>query len=82
MSLKHGKSKGKILFRVSNQGDPIPESEREKIFERFYRADESRTGSENRFGLGLAIAKSIAERHKGQISVSCNSGITTFTVQF
>lgn len=82
VSLKHGKSKGKILFRVSNQGDPIPESEREKIFERFYRADESRTGSENRFGLGLAIAKSIAERHKGQISVSCNSGITTFTVQF
>ncbi|MBR1810152.1 MAG: HAMP domain-containing histidine kinase [Clostridia bacterium] len=70
----------KNIFSVTNQGDPIPPAQREKIFERFYRADEARTGSENRFGLGLAIAKSITEKHKGKISVNCAEGETTFTV--
>lgn len=79
VALKKGKAKGKNRFSVSNEGEAIPLSEREKIFERFYRVDEARTGSENRFGLGLAIAKSITENHKGSISVDCMDGVTTFT---
>ena len=71
----------KTALRVTNTGEPIPQEQREKIFERFYRADEARTGTaENRFGLGLAIAKAIAEKHKGRISVSCAGGETTFEV--
>ncbi len=53
------KEKGNIVIQVKNQGDPIPEEEREKIFERFYRIDKCRNRKEKRYGLGLAIAKSI-----------------------
>ncbi len=94
-AVKHSEKNGTVLvslqregqkrtaLRVTNSGDPIPESQREKIFERFYRADEARTGTaENRFGLGLAIAKSVTERHKGKISVSCADGKTTFEAAF
>ncbi|MBQ6164395.1 MAG: HAMP domain-containing histidine kinase [Clostridia bacterium] len=71
----------KTVLRVSNTGEPIPPEQREKIFERFYRADEARTGTaENRFGLGLAIAKAITEKHRGKISVDCKDGETTFEV--
>ena len=73
--------KNRTVLRVTNPGDPIPKEQREKIFERFYRADDARTGTaENRFGLGLAIAKSIAEKHRGKISVDCANGETVFEV--
>lgn len=53
---------------VINQGEPIPEEERKKLFQRFYRADASR-GETGGFGLGLAIAQQIVEAHKGSIRV-------------
>ena len=68
------------LLAVSNEGDPIPEEEREKIFERFYRVDKARNRSEGRFGLGLSIARSVVLRHGGKITVSCEGGVTTFLV--
>ena len=76
------KENKKILLTVTNRGDEIPKGEEEKIFERFYRIDKSRNRSEGRYGLGLAIAKSIVEQHKGQISASSAKGLTTFRVQF
>ena len=76
------KEKGNIVIQVKNQGDPIPEEEREKIFERFYRIDKSRNRKEKRYGLGLAIAKSIVNQYKGKIDVNCRDGYTTFKVIF
>ena len=76
------KENKKILLTVTNRGDEIPKGEEEKIFERFYRIDKSRNRSKGRYGLGLAIAKSIVEQHKGQISASSANGLTTFRVKF
>jgi len=55
-----------LLFRVSNSGAPIPKSELESIFLRFYRRDEARS-ADGSFGLGLAIAQSITGEHRGKI---------------
>ena len=72
--------KNKCVIRVSNDGEPIPFELQDKIFERFFRVDESRSRESNRYGLGLAIAKQIVENHKGTIAVKCADGITTFEV--
>lgn len=68
------------ILTVSNIGKEIPLSEQELIFERFYRADKARTRENGRYGLGLAIAKSITNSHGGKISVSCKNNWTTFKV--
>lgn len=56
----------RLLFIVSNEGAPIPKAELEQIFLRFYRSDESRS-EHGSFGLGLSIAQSIVNEHKGNI---------------
>ena len=67
---------------VENEGEAIPKGEEEKIFERFYRVDKARSRKDNRYGLGLAIAKNIILLHKGKIKASSIDGITTFQVTF
>ena len=74
------KEKGNIILKVENEGSKIPEEEREKIFERFYRVDKSRNRSEKRYGLGLAIAKSTVEKYKGRINIVYKNGYTIFEV--
>ena len=76
------KQKNDIILSVSNKGKEIPKEIRDKIFERFYRADESRNRDSNRYGLGLAIAKNIVVNHNGKILVNCEGGYTTFKVVF
>lgn len=76
------KEKGNIVLTVTNKGKEIPKEEQEKIFERFYRGDESRNRNENRYGLGLAIAKNIVTNHNGKIGVISENGYTTFKIIF
>lgn len=73
-------SKGCIEIRIVNKGDPIPEGDEERIFERFYRGDASRNRADNRYGLGLAIARSIARKHRGDIKASSSGGCTQFLI--
>lgn len=68
-----------ILFK--NHGDKIPAEKLKMIFEKFFRADESRTSSTGGAGLGLAIAKQIVEKHGGTISAQSDSNSTVFTVK-
>ncbi len=71
-----------IILRVRDTGDVIPMGEEEKIFERFYRLDKSRSRKDNRYGLGLAIAKNIVVNHKGKISAKSTGNETVFEVLF
>ena len=76
------KEKENIIIEVINNGDDIPKDKQSKIFERFYRVDEARNRNENRYGLGLAIAKNIVDIHQGKISVTSSNNYTTFKVIF
>lgn len=69
------------VLSLKNSGEPIPSDEQRHIFERFYRTDKSRVRAEGGYGLGLSIAKTIVDQHKGKITVtsSAEDG-TVFTV--
>ena len=90
-AIRHCNEKGKVLINlnknnrqiileVKNTGDPIKKEDEEKIFERFYKVDSSRNRNSNNYGLGLAIAKNIVEKHNGEISAHSSDGFTTFKV--
>lgn len=74
------KEKNELIIQVKNEGKEIPEKEREKIFERFYRIDKSRNRNEKRYVLGLAIAKSTVKKYNGNIKVLYKDGFTIFKV--
>lgn len=67
------------ILTVENEGKPIPAEKLQHIFDRFYRADESR-GEAKGFGLGLAIAQEIVRGHRGNISARSDERATVFTV--
>jgi signal transduction histidine kinase len=70
------------VFSVTDDGQGIPASHLEKIFERFHRVDDSRQSGTGGSGLGLAICKGIIEAHHGTISVQSVLGKgTSFTVR-
>ncbi len=70
----------KVRLTVTSTGEEIPAEQRKVIFDRFYRSDMSRTGKKG-YGLGLAIAKSIAESHRGKIGVESSAGENRFFVE-
>jgi heavy metal sensor kinase len=71
-----------IRIDVSDTGQGIPDADLPHIFERFYRADKSRTGTNAGAGLGLSIASWIAEAHGGRLDVQSKEGLgSTFSVR-
>ena len=59
-------------------GIPIPAYDLTQIFERFYRAEKSRSDETGGSGLGLAIVKSIIDLHQGTITLTSNESETVF----
>lgn len=76
--LKEERNSAKLS--VINSGEEIPPEQLKEIFERFYRADTARSGDEQHYGLGLAIAKAIVCSHNGKIQVLCYDGKVEFAV--
>jgi len=73
----------RVVFRIEDSGIGIAPEDLPHIFERFYRADKTRTRKQGGFGLGLAIAKWIAEAHDAEIRVESTVGQgSIFTVEF
>ena len=68
------------VLSAANDGDEIPPEKLEHLFDRFYRVDEVRSSDGHHYGLGLSIAKAVAEKHGGSIAVSSQGGRVRFTV--
>ena len=84
-AIQHSPSGGVVLVElqrqgselrvaVTDQGPGISEGEQERIFERFYRSDSSRSRQSGGTGLGLAIAQAIARNHRGRLTVQSRPG--------
>ena len=81
LSLKRIKQSS-VCLTVSNTSENIEQEQLDKIFDRFYRVDTSRNRKTGGSGLGLNIAKTIVENHKGTINVVNKDNITSFIVTF
>jgi two-component system heavy metal sensor histidine kinase CusS len=66
-----------IRLSVTNQGDTIPEQQLARLFDRFFRAEQSRSRSDRHHGLGLAIVSAIARMHGGRPFAHSRDGVTT-----
>jgi two-component system heavy metal sensor histidine kinase CusS len=67
-----------VRVAVANPGAPIESAVLDHLFDRFYRAEVSRTNSRENHGLGLAIVKATAEMHGGKVFATSVGGINTF----
>ena len=74
------KSEREVEITFENEGDTISEEKLERIFDKFYRVDASRSSSTGGAGLGLAIAKEIVNLHGGSIRAESEDGKTRFIV--
>lgn len=74
--------KGATELVVSNAVDELPEGDLDRLFDRFYRADVSRSSKTGGSGVGLSVVRAIAEAHGGSASVCGHSNQITFIVRF
>ncbi len=91
-SIMYGKDGKEIVIQISkrdmnveieikNFGQCIPKEDLPYVFEKFYRSEKSRSSHTGGKGIGLAISKSIADLHQGDITVRSNDKETVFTVK-
>ena len=78
IDIRMAENGGRLQVDISNTGSEIPPDKIEKIWGKFYQADESHSSEGN--GIGLAIVKKVIELHGGEVSVRSGNGMTTFTV--
>ena len=78
MMIELEKREGEITVKISNIGETIKEEDLKKIFQKFYRSDESHTKDGN--GIGLYVVKHIVALHNGKIDVKSQDCVTTFEV--
>lgn len=76
-----GAGKGAAELVVSNAVDELPEGDLDRLFDRFYRADVSRSSKTGGSGVGLSVVRAIAEAHGGSAAVSGHDHQITFTVR-
>ena len=86
-AIKYGKTKACILlassgnsvtFRITNDGEPISKKDQKKIWDLFYKKDDSGSDRLNSSGVGLAVNKSILELHKAKFGLESSSAETSF----
>lgn len=80
-AVSRGAGKGSAELVVSNAVDELPEGDLDRLFDRFYRADVSRSSKTGGSGVGLSVVRAIAEAHGGTATVSGHDNQITFTVR-
>ena len=81
-AVSHSKGKGAAELVVSNAVDELLEGDLDRLFDRFYRADVSRSSKTGGSGVGLSVVRAIAEAHGGSATVSGHDHQIIFTVRF
>ena len=81
-AVSRGAGKGSAELVVSNAVDELPEGDLDRLFDRFYRADVSRSSKTGGSGVGLSVVRAIAEAHGGSATVSGHDHQIFFTVRF
>ena len=80
ISLDAGEYHGEPWFRIADNGPGVPEAMREKLFQRMFRLEESRTTPGS--GLGMTLVKAVADLHKASVSLDDNNPGLAITVKF
>lgn len=80
-AVSRGAGKGSAELVVSNAVDELPEGDLDRLFDRFYRADVSRSSKTGGSGVGLSVVRAIAEAHGGSATVSGHDHQITFTLR-
>lgn len=80
-AVSRGAGKGAAELVVTNAVDGLPEGDLDRLFDRFYRADVSRSSKTGGSGVGLSVVRAIAEAHGGSAAVSGHDHQITFTVR-
>ena len=72
----------KALLHVENSCVPLSEEQLAHLFDRFYRADSSRSRETGGYGIGLSLAQMLVQRQKGKLTVSCSpEGVICFDAE-
>ena len=80
MRLTLKKKSRQLMLRISNPCADLDASQLPRLFDRFYRADSSRSRKSGGYGIGLSIARAVTDGHKGKISTEYEDGTVCFTV--